>query len=330
MIPFRERNPIPIAIVGITTLVAMVGVAFRAQDLPIIGCGTTYHAEFGDAAGLRAQDDVRVAGVKIGKVVGLEVARQRVTVAFCVKGARLGDQTTAAIKIKTLLGQKYMALDPQGPGKLDSDKAIPLARTTTPFDVTTAFIGLAQTIEDIDTKQLATAFNTLSDTFKDTPDSVRASLTGLQRLSTTIASRDTQVRSLLQHAKGVTDVLASRNAEVVKLIDDGDLLLRMVREQRAVIHDLLLNTAKMADQLTRLVAENRDKLGPALTNLKRTLAILNDQEVHLDRMIHLLAPFVRDFTNTLGNGRWFDTFIANLPGAVMQTEPAQASTGATK
>lgn len=330
MIPFRERNPIPIAVVGITTIVALVGVAFRAQDLPIIGCGKTYHADFTDAAGLRAQDDVRVAGVKIGKVVNLKLEGKAVRVGFCVKGARLGDQTSAAIKIKTLLGQKYLALDPQGSGKLKPDQAIPVARTTTPFDVTTAFIGLAQTIEDIDTKQLATAFNTLSDTFKDTPDSVRSSLTGLQRLSTTIASRDTQVRSLLAHAKGVTDVLASRNAEVVKLIDDGDQLLRTVQEQRAVIHDLLVNTANLADQLTKLVAENRAKLGPALTNLKRTLAILNDQQVHLDRTIHLLAPFVRDFTNTLGNGRWFDTFIANLPGAVLRPEPAQASTGATK
>jgi hypothetical protein len=27
----------------------------------------------------------------------------------------------------------------------------------------------------------------------------------------------------------------------------------------------------------------------------------------------LLAPFVRDFANTLGNGRWFDTYLQNLP-----------------
>jgi phospholipid/cholesterol/gamma-HCH transport system substrate-binding protein len=328
MIPFRERNPIPIGIVGVAVIVSLVAVAFRAQDLPIIGCGTTYHANFTDASGLRSQDDVRVAGVKIGKVTGLTLDNKQVRVAFCVKGARLGDATTAAIKIKTLLGQKYVALDPQGDGKLKPNVAIPLSRTTTPFDVTTAFIGLAKTIEDIDTKQLSTAFNTLSDTFKDSPDSVKASLTGLQRLSTTVASRDTALRSLLQHAKGVTDVLAARNTEVVKLIDDGDLLLRTVQEQRAVIHDLLVNTARLADQLTKLVAENRTRLGPALTNLQRTLTILNDQQVHLDRTIHLLAPFVRDFANTLGNGRWFDTFIANLPGAVVKTEPS--TVGATK
>jgi phospholipid/cholesterol/gamma-HCH transport system substrate-binding protein len=325
MIPFRERNPIPIAAVGVTVLVALVAVAFRAQDLPIIGCGTTYHANFTDASGLRANDDVRVAGVKVGKVRNLELDNKAVRVGFCIKGAKLGDRTSAAIKIKTLLGQKYLALDPNGSGKLKPDQAIPLERTTTPFDVTTSFIGLARTIEDIDTKQLSTAFNTLADTFKDSPDSVKSSLTGLQRLSQTVASRDQALRSLLEHANGVTTVLASRDAQVIKLIDDGDLLLRTVQEQRAVIHELLINTARLADQLTKLVAENKTRLGPALTNLQRTLTILNDQEVHLDRTIHLLAPFVRDFTNTLGNGRWFDTFIANLPGSQLQPEPNTAA-----
>jgi phospholipid/cholesterol/gamma-HCH transport system substrate-binding protein len=320
MIPFRERNPVPIGAVGIVLLVSLVTVAFRAQDLPIIGCGKTYHANFSDASGLKSQDDVRVAGVKIGKVTGLSLDHKAVRVDFCVKGAHLGDQTTAAIKIKTLLGQKYVALDPQGSGKLKTSSAIPLERTSTPFDVTTAFIGLAKTIEDIDTKQLATAFNTLADTFKDSPDSVRSSLTGLQRLSQTVASRDTAVRSLLQHAHGVTQVLASRNSEVLKLIDDGDLLLRTGQQQRTVIHELLINTARLADQLTALVKENKARLGPALTNLRRTLTILNDQEVHLDRTLHLLAPFVRDFTNTLANGRWFDTFVANL-GTPLQVEP---------
>ena len=56
--------------------------------------------------------------------------------------ATIGDETRADIKIKTLLGQKYIALSPAGVGKLRGD--IPLARTTTPLDVTQAFIGLGQ------------------------------------------------------------------------------------------------------------------------------------------------------------------------------------------
>ena len=329
MKPFRERNPIPIGVIGLAAMLALVFAAFNAQNLPFIGGGTTYRAEFSDASNLQVSDDVRVAGVKVGQVQSIALYRdpQRgevVLVTFRVKGAELGDETRANIKIKTLLGQKYIALDPEGTGQLAAGATIPLDRTSTPFDVTTAFIGLARHVEAINTGQLARAFNTLATTFQNTPANVRGSLTGLARLSETIASRDAALKALLAHASGVTQVLAAHDTEVQRLIDDGDLVLQTVEQQRAVIHALLVNTATLAQQLAGLVIENRAVLGPALGNLGATLRILQTNQDNLDRTIHLLAPFVRDFANTLGNGRWFDTFVANLPPATGVTFVPQA------
>ena len=45
------------------------------------------------------------------------------------------------------------------------------------------------------------------------------------------------------------------------------------------------------------------------------LAVLNKNEDNLDNSLRLMAPFYRVFTNTLGNGPWFDTYIQNLPPA---------------
>ena len=73
-----------------------------------------------------------------------------------------------------------------------------------------------------------------------------------------------------------------------------------------------MNTATLADQLTGLVRENREAIRPALANLKNVLAVLETNQANLDRSIKLLAPFVRVFANTTGNGRWFDTYIQNL------------------
>ena len=56
-------------------------------------------------------------------------------------GSASGSETTAAIKIKTLLGQKYLALDPQGAKQLDPSKSIPRERTFSPYDVQEAFEG---------------------------------------------------------------------------------------------------------------------------------------------------------------------------------------------
>jgi phospholipid/cholesterol/gamma-HCH transport system substrate-binding protein len=40
--------------------------------------------------------------------------------------------------------------------------------------------------------------------------------------------------------------------------------------------------------------------------------MLQANQDSLDRGLAVLAPFYRVFTNTLGNGRWFDTYVQNL------------------
>src|SRR3954470_2325487 len=315
MKPFRERNPVPIGAIGLVAILGMLLLAFNASRLPFLNGGHTYHADFADSAGLKKGDDVRVAGVKVGTVTGVDLAGAKVRVGLRVgSGIHVGTDSRAEIKIKTLLGQKYVALSPAGTGTLAGD--IPLDRTETPLDVTAAFNGLGQRAGEIDTGQLAQAFDTLAATFKDTPPYVHQSLRGLQRLSTSIASRDNQLKQLLADANTVTNTLAQRNAEIAKLIDDSNLILQTVYQQRVVIHNLLVDTAAVSKQLSGLVKDNRALIGPALANLEQTLNILQRNQDNLDSAIHLSAPFIRDFTDVLGNGRWFETVLWNLPGGV--------------
>src|SRR5579884_1463754 len=185
MTPFRERNPVPIAVIGLVVIAAFLLAAFKAQSLPIIGSGSTYYADFTDASNLQPGADVRVAGVKVGQVGSIELHGTVVRVSFRIKNVTLGDQSTAQISIKTLLGEKYIALTSAGSGHLAPGSVIPVSRTTTPFDVTTAFIGLAQHIEAIDTNQLAKSFDVLASAFQSTPPEVKSSLVGLERLSRT-------------------------------------------------------------------------------------------------------------------------------------------------
>ncbi|MBV9292749.1 MAG: MCE family protein [Frankiales bacterium] len=315
MKPFRERNPVPIGAIGLAVILGMLVLAFNASALPFLNGGNTYHADFADAAGLKSGDDVRIAGVKVGQVTSVKLDGAKVRVGMKVdSGMQVGPQSRADIKIKTLLGQKYVALTPVGAGKLKTD--IPLARTTTPLDVTQAFNQLGRQAGQINTSQLATAFDTLAATFKDTPPYVRQSLEGLRRLSTTVASRDAALHQLLARANGVTQTLASRNAEVAQLITDSNLVLQTVYNERVVIHRLLVDTAAVSKQLAGLVRENRAIIGPALRNLDQTLGILRRNQTNLDETIHLAAPFIRDFTDVLGNGRWFETVLWNLPGGL--------------
>jgi virulence factor Mce-like protein len=315
--PFRDRNPVIIGAVSLSVIAVLVFLAFNAQGLPLIGGGTVYKAQFSEAAGLKPDDPVRVSGVKVGKVESLTLEHGAVTVSFRVKGAFVGDQSEAAIKIGTVLGAKYVALVPRGENELNPNTMIPKDRTASPYDVVEAFSDLSSTETVINTKQLASSFEVLSKTFADTPADVRSSLQGLARLSDTIASRDAQLGTLLSATRKVTQVLSDRNGEFTQLIVDSNTLLTEVERRRALIDSILKSTQDLSKQLSGLVADNRASLTPALQQLSTVTDILDRNRDALSQTINNLAPFVRVFTNTLGNGRWFDSFVDNLlPGVV--------------
>ena len=315
--PFRDRNPVIIGAVSLTVIVVLVFLAFNAQSLPLIGGGTSYKAQFTEAAGLKPDDPVRIAGVKVGKVESLSLEHGAVTVQFRVKGAFVGDGSEAAIKIGTVLGAKYVALVPRGETALNPDTMIPKSRTASPYDVVQAFADLSSTIQQVDTSQLASSFEVLSQTFKDTPGEVRSSLQGLSRLSDTISSRDAQLNTLLSATRKVTQVLSDRNGEFTKLILDSNTLLTEVQNRRALIDSVLKSTQELSRQLSGLVSDNRAALTPALQQLATVTDILSQNRGALSQTINNLAPFVRVFTNTLGNGRWLDSFVDNLLPAVV-------------
>ncbi|EHR59397.1 MCE family protein [Saccharomonospora cyanea] len=312
MTSFSKRNPVPIALVGLTLMLLGTLAALNSDDLPLVGGGTTYRAEFSEAAGLRTEDEVRIAGVKVGEVTDIELEGAKVLVSFKVSDAWLGDRTTAAIKIKTLLGQKYLALDPVGENTLDPSETIPLERTAAPYDVLEAFRDLSSTVDEIDVDQLAQSFDVLSETFDDTPDDVRGALDGLSKLSDTIASRDAQLSELLDGTRKVSQTLADRDAELATLIEDGNALLEELSAREEAIRAMLDGTRELSEQLRGLVDDNNEQLDPVLEQLDKLTDMLERNQESLSEGIENFAPFVRVFNNTIGNGRWFDNYICGL------------------
>jgi phospholipid/cholesterol/gamma-HCH transport system substrate-binding protein len=314
MRPFRERNPVLVGFAGLVAIALMVLAAFRADQLPLIGGGDTYYAEFSEAGGLQSGDEVRVAGVKVGEVKELTLDGNVVRVEFLVdKGVEFGPDTEAVIRVKTLLGDMFVGLEPEGSGQLDPGSTIDVEHTTAPYDVVDAFSDLSDTTTRIDTTQLATAFDSVSELLEQTPEEIRGTLHGLSRLSRNIAARDAQINSLLQNLDKVSGVLADRNEELVKLFEDGSVLFRAVAARRESIHNLLVSTQQLSTQLRGLVADTRADLGPALAQLSEVLDVLKKNEENLDQSLRRMAPFYRVFANTLGNGSWWDSFIQNIP-----------------
>jgi len=312
--PFRERNPVIIGAISLAVIAALIMAAFRAEDLPLIGGGDTYYAAFKEAGGLKANDEVRVAGVRVGKVQTVELDGDHVKVGFQVdQKADLGSTTGADIRVKTLLGAMYIALTPSGPGELEEETEIPLSRTTSPYDVVEAFSGLASTGQDINTDQLSESLQTMGALMEDTPEEFQGALRGMSALSQNIAARDAELNELLVNMEKVSRVLGDRRGDLITLMEDGDLLFRALVARREAVHDLLTATSRLSLDLTALVRETRADLQPALQNLDSVLDLLRKNQENIDNSLRLMAPFYRVFANTLSNGPWFDTWIQNMP-----------------
>ena len=307
---FAERNKAAIAVLGLLAMFVVFGLTFYAQSLPIIGSGAVQTAQFAEAGGLKPGNEVRVAGVKVGKVTDVSLSGTIVLVKFRIKGVELGDQTTASVAVKTMLGQKFLAIDPQGSGKLAG--AITVAHTTTPYDVNAALSDLTTTVEDINTRQLEKSFEVLSDTFRDTPKSVQIMVKGLTDLSKTVSSRDKELASLFKSTRGVTGTLKDRNAEFAKIIIDGDSLLTELQHRRDTVKAMLTGTARLGTQLQGLVKDNQDQLKPALDKLDQVSASLQRNQDNLNKALKQLGPYYRVLAAATGNGRWVDSYICGL------------------
>lgn len=310
MKPFRERNPVTIGLLGFAVLAGMVLASFRADQLPLIGGGDTYYANFAEIGGLKTGAEVRVAGVSVGKIKQIELQGDHVQIKFLLNtGTSFGPETTAAIKVKTLLGSLYLALFPKGSGQLPTGSTIPVSHTTPPYDVIQAFSQLSTVTSKIDVHQLSSALDALNQVTDKTPQQFKGAIRGVSDLSRNLAARDQQVNTLLVGLKKVTGVLNSRNTQLETLFKDSDVLFSAVAARRSSIHNLLVATESLSSQLSGLVRDTKADLHPALTQLSTVTTMLRKNEASLDEALRVMGPFQRVFANALGSGPWFDTYL---------------------
>lgn len=324
LVAFGRRRPALLGLNGLVLLLVLLAIALNASRLPFF-TGTTYRAEFSDASGLQIGEEVRVAGVKVGQVRDIELRDDVVVVTFDVDGPRLGEQTSAGIEVKTLLGQHYLSVTPAGDGRLAEGATIPLSRTTTPLNVVPAFQQLTTEVGELDVDQLAQALGSITDVVEASAPEMRDTLVGLGRLSETVASRDRELRELFGSAEDVTGVLAARNDDLAALLTSSEQVLATLDSRRAVIEAIIRDAAGLAAELRGLVADNRATLRPALARINRVLTVLRANRDNIDEALRATALYGREFSSVGGTGRFFDGAITTPRGfAVCSFEPDTA------
>jgi phospholipid/cholesterol/gamma-HCH transport system substrate-binding protein len=342
--PFRERSPIVVGLVSVGVLTLAMLFAFSLNRLTFLRRVHPVQADFADAAGLTPDNEVRIAGLKVGKVKSVELAEpdskdviDRVRVVMEVNnGVVLGNLTEGEIKLKTILGAKFVELVPKGKQPLVG--VIPLERTRIPFELYEVTNRTVQTIGEIDAAALNDGLRELAQLFDDPNGNLGRAMDGLSKATKGLKEQKAAFEDVVRYGGELLETLGSRSQALGRIFDGGAELLRALSVRRDALSHFVHGSNELAAELSDLLHSTRSDLDPALEDLHRTLLVVRKDIKPLEEALRTLGPSAKSFGNAFRQGHWGDIWIQTilglpippiLPGVPLTTNASAVATQPT-
>lgn len=312
------------ALVRLAVFLVVAGL-FAVMELntltgPHTGITDSYAAIFGGpdgVSGLRVGNPVKVAGVAVGKVTGVDlVDAEHARVSFSAnRNQRITTHTWAVVRYANLLGQRYLALTQSEPGgePLAPGATIPQRRTAPALSLTDLFNGfrplfsalspqqvneLSQDIIEVLQGQTARIEDLIARTadltgnLADRDATFTTAVDSLDRLLSTVARHDTQLANVVTSLHALTTELHSEGSSILGSLHGVDRLIGSVGQlfQQLDTHSLPKDIADAAS-LTRLLAHNTDTVAGLISGF---------------------ASAFQTFARISQNGNWINVYACNV------------------
>ncbi len=272
------------------------------------GDSRTYDAVFADVSGLRVGDDVKVAGVRVGRVESIEVdgAAARVELVVAEEQALL-DTTTIVMRYQNLLGQRYLALV-QGADRgtqLTDGTTIPLERTNPGFDLTELLNGFRPLFEVLQPKDVNQLAQSLVQVLQGEGGTVESLLQQTARLTNFIADRDDVIGEVLTNLTPVLDNLAGQGTELKGTVQElRGLMTGLARDRKSI--------GRSIDGVSQLVGATSDLLRearvPAVRTIERFRSVAHMLATSREELNAALKSFGTTFEG-LGRGASYENAV---------------------
>lgn len=284
-----------------------------AKKLPFTGVGYEVNATFNNAVNIRTTSPVRIAGVNVGEVTGVERVGNDSRVTFTVADEGRPIHTDAFVKIRPrifLEGNFFLDIDPGSPSspELGDGGSIPVTHTATAVQLDEVLTAL-QSPQREDLQELLEGFGTALDhrptAAEDlTQDPDVQGLTAAEALNKTFdygeaAGRDTAI--VFQALQG------TEPHDLSGLIRSTSRFMAAIASREQQLQDLLTNF----NITTGALAAESDDLSETVRLLGPTLSTTRTSLFHLNETL----PYLRTFAIELRPG------IAELPATIRATDP---------
>ncbi|WP_370287745.1 MCE family protein [Nocardioides sp.] len=297
-----------------TALLAMVIVNSRTG--PAVG----FRAVFTDASGVTSGDNVKIAGVTVGKVTGVEVVnRGDARVSFTVdEDVVVPAEVSVEIKYENLIGDRYLELArPAGPvgEALPAGAEIPIDRTRPALNLTVLFGGFRPLFDALQPDQVNRFAEEVLATLQGQGGTVESLLARTASLTSTIADRDAVIGTLVDDLNSVLGTVAERDSQLSGLVVELQRFVSGLSDDRRAIGQAVVALDGLTTSVTGLLQDARPALREDIVALDGLATNLNRNEDLLDQQLKDIPVLLGRVNRTASYGSWFQFFLCDVGGA---------------
>ncbi|RYP82930.1 MCE family protein [Nocardioides guangzhouensis] len=285
------------------------------------GGSRQYRAEFVDATGVTKGDDIRIAGVKVGTVKGIEIKdRSRALVTFTVQdSAELTSATHAQIRYRNLVGQRYISLSQQGADngdRLDEGTTIPVSKTAPALDLTVLFNGFKPLFQALSPQDINQLSYEIVQVFQGEGGTVEGLLSHTASVTQTLAERDQVIGDLIDNLNETLVTIGNRDEEFSSLIVNLKTLVSGLATDKDALLGSLDSISSLSVETADLIRGIRKPLVTDIKGLRGTAGNLAKNRAELDRTMQVLPIKLNKVGRTAIYGSWFNFYLCNFTGQV--------------
>ncbi|HVW45226.1 MAG TPA: MCE family protein [Amycolatopsis sp.] len=312
-------------------LAALVVLALIGASFFVTGrSGGQRHAVvyFQQAVGLYAGDDVRILGVSVGKVTGIQPQAGQVRVEISYDQAHpVPRDAHAAIVAPSLVTSRFVQLDPPytSGAQLPDGGTIPVERTAIPVEWDQITAQLDRLTADLGPQgansdgALTRLLDTASANLDGQGANIRDTVTQLTQAVSTLSDGSGDLFAVVRNLQTFVSTLAAGDNVVAQFQSQLAAVSGVLDDNRATLATTLSTLDSSLGVIRDFVQQNRGKLGSTLDALTKTTENLAGQRQTLADILQIAPTAVADYNNV------YDPLTGALTGAVsdvMLSHPA--------
>ena len=259
----------------------------------VAGPTNTFTAVFTDVTGLRTGSDVRMAGVRVGRVDSVELNDGLAQVRFRIQRDQpVYGNTRASVVYQNIIGQRYIGLSLADFGaaqRLPDGATIGVEHTEPSFDVTGLLNGFEPLFTLLNPDNRGNLSTALINALQGDSDSLAVLISETSQLAQSLAGPDDLLGHLIESLGAVTANLAGQGANLATTLTSVRAVVAGLNAHR---DEMIASTGSIAQVVARLSA------------------ILPEVQPDLQDMLHRQPGAL---ATMIANEDSFATLGANLP-----------------